>query len=245
MLFLNPKSKGQNRKPELNHRKPNAFTLIELLVVVAIIAVLVSILLPALGKARYQARLLDCGNRLRQIGAAALMYAQENAERFPTGNYYNYPWAGPADTYASGGTPRFVAHVLKKYLGQKLSMFYCSMETDDNFIASANWAEKYGYIYNAGGSHNISYFYLGNYSWEYKPSIIEGAEGRPYHFPRSASDAEVNKLFQDRITDEFSSSYAAPHEPVESVFSDGHVLSQKKADLSSFFRPGPNLWVRY
>ncbi len=54
-----------------------SFTLIELLVVVAIIAVLVAILLPALGRARSIAQTLSCQSNLRQFGIAAVMYAND------------------------------------------------------------------------------------------------------------------------------------------------------------------------
>lgn len=60
-----------------------AFTLVELLVVIGIIAVLVSILLPALNKARTAASAVRCGSNMKQIGHALMLYANENKGFLP------------------------------------------------------------------------------------------------------------------------------------------------------------------
>ncbi|HUT28942.1 MAG TPA: type II secretion system protein [Sedimentisphaerales bacterium] len=62
-----------------------AFTLIELLVVIAIISLLMSILLPALSRAKDQAKSTVCYSNMRQIGLAANLYAQDFEMRVPRG----------------------------------------------------------------------------------------------------------------------------------------------------------------
>ena len=75
--------------------KPHAFTLVELLVVIAVIAILASILLPALATAKKRARAVQCLNNLKQIGAGVHMYAHDNDNRIQLDSLIpgSGPWA--------------------------------------------------------------------------------------------------------------------------------------------------------
>ncbi len=62
------------------HNAGTQFTLIELLVVIAIIAILASMLLPALNRSRERAKLTACTSQLRQVGQSMALYANDNKD---------------------------------------------------------------------------------------------------------------------------------------------------------------------
>ncbi len=72
-----------------NARRRAAFTLVELLVVIGIIAILISVLLPTLGRARESAKTAQCLSNLRQMGVAMQMYLSEKRYVVPAAYFYN------------------------------------------------------------------------------------------------------------------------------------------------------------
>src|SRR5918993_1838989 len=88
-------------RPVVSKRERAAFTLVELLVVIGIIALLISMLLPALNKAREASKAANCLSNLRQINTAFLLFAHDNKGYLP-----QVGAAGTsADSFLINGTP--------------------------------------------------------------------------------------------------------------------------------------------
>ena len=135
--------------------KTNCFTLIELLVVITIIAILASMLLPALSKARTKGVSISCVNNLKTHALAALMYGDDNDGYFSRMNTGASCCAGTAWVGEGGfGARRYdltKPGLLTSYMGESLQVKLCPSVKSHvmNCQLTEGWAFGGGYGMNA------------------------------------------------------------------------------------------------
>ena len=142
-------------------KRGKAFTLVELLVVVGIIALLISILLPALTKARKQANIVACSSNLRQMSLFMVQYATESKGYFPLtywwGSKPTNSWINSGQFMAGAGSPPLLTPLgdalITTRLVKDIKPFFCPLQADPHFLYATSdnpWPLKTGYITRLG-----------------------------------------------------------------------------------------------
>jgi prepilin-type N-terminal cleavage/methylation domain-containing protein/prepilin-type processing-associated H-X9-DG protein len=237
----------------LHGRRALAFTLIELLIVISIIAMLIGILLPALGNSRKVAKATLCLSNVRQMGTALVFYQNDNKTYYP--GHHTYP-----------GNQIVWPPRLRKYTDGNHQIFWCPSNDPvfkwNRLVANGSKAEHgyeagerrltnasgFSYGYNDWGVQEFTVPHLGLGAWIGHKDFGEVKESRVV-FPAEMvviADSKSDFNWDTAIdpTDATDGEWPSPRHFGGSnvVWADGHATTKKQRDLIERTPAAKRLW---
>jgi len=201
--------------------RTNAFTLIELLVVIVIIAILVAMLMPAIGLIRRSAQQSQCASNMRQLGLATMSYINDQ-QTLPTPVKQNN-WA-IGHLSSDAGTPTGLAFMINGGFIENYKVAYCP-GVGRRGIDTTQWIPS-----NWGDTYSSYCWWVGyNCDWRTPPGIFLNTND-PGNLLMASDFAS------DSSADRYSSNHAVGLGPAARggnlLYNDCHVQWRKFADMT-------------
>lgn len=233
--------------PKPNHhprtKSRHAFTLIELLVVISIIALLISLLLPALTQVRATARTLLCSSQLKQVGLWATTYAVDSRDVLPTHGDGAVSWQNISSTFWHTKSER--DGLWGGWGTQAPSPLHCPEATQQiTDMRTSPRGITYGINTYLGGRRDYSGqeapfptldLLTGEAFWFGEARVLVSGDGKDFHpvlsLPRSGTNSNWSWAWSNTISPQAT---GHAYFGANFVFGDGHVSLMKMDTFLDF-----------
>lgn len=212
----------------ISSKSEHGFTLIELLVVIAIIAVLASMLLPALSRARESARSTQCLSQMRQLGLGVRLYVDDNADTFPRSQHSAFaneelPWERSIAPQLGSGIATWT-NLLK-------GIYHCPSD-----IRTNPWSYGFNVYFELGADDD----YIGKpQTWRHAAQLPRSTSTVLFAENNSSADHIMPHFW---ISQEDAQDLASRRHKNRAnyTFADGHASLQLLKNI--YFPPQNDLW---
>ena len=209
------------------HNHKSAFTLIELLVVIAIIAILASLLQPAISRAKEQGHRTTCKNNSRQWLLSLAMYASDNDDMFPPGGsnnpYWNSVW--------------FRDTMTNRY-NIRRPMFYCP--------SNISWNRNDFWAWPGGRESVMGYFYFaGEIRYSNSKSMFQESVQTPVFALKTSDNPHYEVIWAD-LNRKYQGSWGRPGDPNPLMRGVNHYNDKgdQPEGSNEGFRDGHVEWIK-